>query len=337
MNYFELNEEVVSQLEQSTSWNFIGTIIIIENNWTAIEAAHDWCTGTGSELDPYIIENITINSWDIGSCITVQNSVDYFIIQNCVLYNASSNDDVGIALNNVTNGKIINNYCHNNYCGIELRDSDNNTIIANSANDNTHGIRLYNSDNNNISQNIANYNIYYGIPLYDSYNNIVSQNSVNDNDSGIYIYDSNTNMILDNIAKINRYGIYIGQSDNNTVSYNIANENDNYGIFLFDSNNNRIFLNSFSNRQNAKNNGTNNMWDNGSIGNYWDDYQGVDSNDDGIGDEPYLIQGVPVGQDNFPIWDDGIEQPTIPFGNHFLLFMIAAIVSIIILDHNRKS
>jgi len=46
------------------------------------------------------------------------------------------------------------------------------------------------------------------------------------------------------------------------------------------------------------------VWDNGSIGNYWDDYQGVDANHDGIGDTPYLISGSPGSQDNFPIWTD---------------------------------
>ena len=61
---------------------------------------------------------------------------------------------------------------------------------------------------------------------------------------------------------------------------------------------------------NAANNGKN-KWDNGVIGNYWDDYAGVDANDDGIGDTPYIIFGI--GQDNFPIWDDGddISAPVI--------------------------
>ena len=54
-------------------------------------------------------------------------------------------------------------------------------------------------------------------------------------------------------------------------------------------------------------------WDNGTIGNYWEDYNGTDSNGDGVGDSPYVITGVKwdtnvggivsvvCGQDNYPL------------------------------------
>jgi hypothetical protein len=45
-----------------------------------------------------------------------------------------------------------------------------------------------------------------------------------------------------------------------------------------------------------------NDWDNGTIGNYWDDYVGVDVNQDGIGDTPYLIDGTAGSVDNYPIF-----------------------------------
>jgi hypothetical protein len=56
-----------------------------------------------------------------------------------------------------------------------------------------------------------------------------------------------------------------------------------------------------------------NFWDNGTIGNYWADYNGTDSNGDGIGDSPYIITAVRwdntvggdvsfvAGQDNYPL------------------------------------
>jgi hypothetical protein len=55
------------------------------------------------------------------------------------------------------------------------------------------------------------------------------------------------------------------------------------------------------------------LWDNGTIGNYWDDYTGTDANGDGVGDVPYLINGSKwsndagglvnrvCGQDNKPL------------------------------------
>ncbi|MCK4382791.1 MAG: hypothetical protein KAW66_05800, partial [Candidatus Lokiarchaeota archaeon] len=45
-------------------------------------------------------------------------------------------------------------------------------------------------------------------------------------------------------------------------------------------------------------------WDNGTIGNFWDDYSGIDLNLDNIGDTPYNISGSGDSQDNFPIYGD---------------------------------
>ena len=72
---------------------------------------------------------------------------------------------------------------------------------------------------------------------------------------------------------------------------------------------NLIFYNVFSNNGlHAEDNGVNNTWDNGLIGNYWDNYIGTDSDGDGIGDTPYYISGAAGSQDNYPL----MERPTFP-------------------------
>jgi parallel beta-helix repeat protein len=66
------------------------------------------------------------------------------------------------------------------------------------------------------------------------------------------------------------------------------------------------------------------FWDNGTIGNYWGDYNGTDSNKDGIGDAPYTVNGSKwdnnisgfvsfvSGQDNYPLVEPyDIEHDTI--------------------------
>lgn len=64
---------------------------------------------------------------------------------------------------------------------------------------------------------------------------------------------------------------------------------------------NHFYYNGLPNQ--AFDNGTSNEWDNGSIGNYWSDYEGSDINGDGIGDDPYCyIEGDSNSQDNFPIY-----------------------------------
>ncbi|KKK85535.1 hypothetical protein LCGC14_2772340, partial [marine sediment metagenome] len=46
-------------------------------------------------------------------------------------------------------------------------------------------------------------------------------------------------------------------------------------------------------------------WNYTGSGNYWDDYNGTDSNDDGFGDEPYYIWGDGNNADFYPFFEDG--------------------------------
>ena len=361
-NYLEFNEKDQGQIKQSGFWNLTGSPIYIDgsatgvgaHNWTWAET-QPWCSGSGSWTDPYVIEDITIDGQGSGNCIEIRNSDAYFIIQNCSLYNSGFSDSSGIKLDNVNNGKIIENNCSdNNRIGIFLWYSDNNTLSGNTAsNNNDYGIYLIYSDNNKLSENIANNtydgialrnsddntlsgntvnNNYYGIHLFDSDSNTLSGNNANNGGGGIYIRKSNCNTLSGNTASNNAgggifliecnsstlsgniantngiYGIDVFYSNNNTLSGNTVNKNS-YGILLDTGNNNVIYKNTFiNNGANAEDNGIDNHWDNGTVGNYWDNYRGVDANDDGIGDTPYIIQGTAGSQDNYPIWTDSDDR-----------------------------
>ncbi|GAH12192.1 unnamed protein product, partial [marine sediment metagenome] len=82
------------------------------------------------------------------------------------------------------------------------------------------------------------------------------------------------NLIKENIISFNNQGITIqGYSQFNVIKNNSINNCPGYGISIQDSYNNSIYLNSFENNYiQAIEYGFSNDWDNGTIGNYWDDY-----------------------------------------------------------------
>ncbi|MFX0084361.1 MAG: fibronectin type III domain-containing protein [Candidatus Hodarchaeota archaeon] len=162
--------------------------IHIDNNWSDAKTA-GICSGSGTYSDPYRIEDMEIDSEGSGTCIWIENANDYFEIENCTILNG----EVGIKLENTTNGVMRNNtiknisgtrgldntgqyqsgYNGNNGIGILLHSSSNNILNNNTYENITggdggngglggsggaggHGIGIYflNSINNNISTNI---------------------------------------------------------------------------------------------------------------------------------------------------------------------------------------
>ena len=295
--------------------------------------------GSGTENDPYIIEN-----WDISAenahGIRVENTTAHFIIRNCYMHEGGLSYD-GIQFDNVKNGSIENNLAENNCFGsIVLVYSDNNLVKNNIVENNYFlGIRLYYSDSNRISNNTVENNglngiyfdhsdnnlisgntmenNYYGILLGYSYNNIISNNNIVWNDYlGIALGGSDNNVISNNIIGNNEFGIPLDSSNNNFILNNIVENNDN-GIYLYNSNNNLIYHNNFINNTYQVHDYGSNYWDNGypSGGNYWSDYTGTDiywgenqdiPGSDRIGDRPYYISGD-NNRDSYPLMEPWSE------------------------------
>ncbi|MHA1678212.1 MAG: right-handed parallel beta-helix repeat-containing protein [Promethearchaeota archaeon] len=153
-------------IRQGKSWNLTGNPIIIDDsdptkNWSYTAAHYDWCRGSGTLLDPYIIENVTIDGQNSTNCIEILNSNVYFIIRNCTLYN-SATYKAGLSLYKTSNGKLIDNHLSYNYIGIYLDNCNNNELKENNMTNNDAGIFLGNSNNNTLTKNRMNEN-YYGI------------------------------------------------------------------------------------------------------------------------------------------------------------------------------
>jgi parallel beta-helix repeat protein len=101
-------------------------------------------------------------------------------------------------------------------------------------------------------------------------------------------------------------GLYLGSAQNAVIKDCIVSIND-LGIHMDSaSQNNEFYHNSVSNLvTNAQDDGSGNLWDDGSSGNWWHDYDGVDVNPPyGIGDTPYDISGSAGSQDRYPITDN---------------------------------
>lgn len=173
--------------------------IHIDNNWTDTKIA-GICNGSGTYTDPYVIEDLIIDGG--GSCILIENSNEYFKIENCTVINSGGYPYEGIYFNNVENGQIINNNCSFHHNGIYLYYSSDNDILNNIANNNdASGIRLEQSNNNMISENTVKYNFNDGIYIVGSYNTI-SRNTVTHNSGpDLFAFFSDFTTFSDNTAQ----------------------------------------------------------------------------------------------------------------------------------------
>jgi len=237
--------------------------------------------------------------------IRVQASDGNIVVNNRVKDNGGN----GIYLKWSNDNRITDNDIANNeYHGISVSSSNSNEVRNNAANSNHYqGIGLWSSTDNIISNNTVNENGNNGIYLKESNDNRITDNvaSNNVNYHGISLKSSNNNEIRNNVADSNHYdGIKLRNSTDNIIANNAVTNNEDDGISLTNSNNNRIYMNNFmDNDNNVYSEDSTNIWHSPSeldyifkgntytnyLGNYWDDYTGSDTDNDGIGDSHYFI------------------------------------------------
>jgi len=245
---------------------------------------------------------------------------------NVIAGNVFNSSEIGIYCDNSNTNDIINNkFCNNFENCIKIEDADNNRMHNNTfctfadyllekGLNYSRPSYPYNVDNcvfakNCKGINITNNNIsgfdYYGLYLEDCEKTIIKNNTINHTNSAAIYLKSDNGKIMGNHLLNNRRGVEI-LGNYNTIMRNKINDSAASGIYAQPtSKGNKIYLNDFySNLVNAKERGDNN-WDNGSAGNYWDDYNWIDVEPkidnvtgDGIGDIAYTENGV---IDNYPL------------------------------------
>ena len=230
-----------------------------------------------------------------------------------------------ISKNNIIESNIIeNNDAHNIMISYGINNHIRNNILRFGGG---HGLKFENSNKNLAQNNVVVYNNEAGITIgYKSNNNSIIKNNVSyNNNEGIWLYlNSTQNHVFKNIIDSNgRSGIWLweGCDSNefmgNNISYNM------YGLAIYQwtdltSKNNLIyannfFYNGFYPHLNGFDDGFSNYWNNSEYGNYWEDYYGLDSDGDGIGDIPYILYGSAGSRDFLPLMNPYFENdpPTI--------------------------
>jgi parallel beta-helix repeat protein len=273
-----------------------------------------------SKWNTHTIENNTVN----GRPIRYYKNMNNLVVPK---YTGQ------VLLGNCTNCTVQNLNIFDVDIGIQIGVSSNITIKDNTIDNCRKGINILFSSDCNVTRNIFGsysgneYGIYtYGTGFINfSYNNIFSnvvgcwlESCINPcSITYNYFWDCGTGIIYsfvyfkfnitNNFINSQYYGIFFWLSDfggTRTVTGNIIT-GCNRGVYPdYHVDYDNFYHNSFiNNHQNAYDHWGDTTWDNGypSGGNYWDDYTGSDTNNDGIGETPYPIPGEAGAKDNYPL------------------------------------
>ncbi len=246
---------------------------------------------------------IKISSNNVSGRISLTGSSITIEYNNCSSLSCTGNSN-HILGNNLTSG-------------IETH-GDNNSISGNNL---SSGMYVRGSSNT-VSGNsvVANPSVRYGSGIgLEGNSNIILRNNLRNGDVGITMGSArtyNNTLSENNITGHSYSGIWLSGGDNNTFARNYIADNK-YGIRIggvnFHAENNVFYHNNFVNLVSATLDNSSlyaNFWDNGAEGNFWSSYNGADGNDDGIGDNPFVIDAN--AQDNYPLmYPFDIENNTI--------------------------
>lgn len=260
---------------------------------------------------------------DIDKSNTANGKPIYYLINQ---HNLTVPSDAGyIALINCTGITVQNMELSSNGQGVAVAFTTNSTIQNNNLSHNNHGIWILSSTNNTITSNnmtSCGTGIYFptrnNVP---STNNTVANNTIANNEVGIWA-DCYNNTFTNNYIANNVDGIYFSHYTSNNSFYH--NNFINNTVDVSDGGMLDIFHNASPSE---------NIWDNGTQGNYWNKYAGIDSNNDGISDEAYQI--YENNQDNCPLIEPA-DTPVIPEFSIWTIMPMLFVASVAAILGKRK-
>jgi len=271
--------------------------------------------------------SITVNHSASGNSSRGDNGVDYTNATGMFLERSGSN-------------YLLNNSIYHHYKGVYIKDNSTANILrGNNATFNWDAYLLdqdcvanelhYNTAWNNafgfillpgcnrtlLENNTAEEISVHAFQFNEADHTNATNNSATRSFSGISVDRSDHSWILNNIINDNSWGLSLSDAWNNTISGNEITNNSYAGISLESSENNLIYNNYFENLNNSFDDG-NNTWNISKTagisiiwgpylgGNFWSNYQGMDNDNDTLGDTqiPYNNTGnITNGGDYLPL------------------------------------
>ncbi|PVX23034.1 MAG: hypothetical protein CW691_11800 [Candidatus Bathyarchaeum sp.] len=207
--------------------------------------------------------------------------------------NKISGGQHGISLVGTTYSNITKNYFEQIglSSAIQLNNSTDNFVTGNYIDCCTEGIQIwYGSYNNTVSENTITNCDDPAIRLQYSSNNTVTRNDVSNSGVGTSIYVANNNTITNNNYVNNSVQFSAGEAYALTFGYNVS-------VNIINEN-------------------------------YWNNYDGTDTNSDGTGDTPYVIDEN--NQDNNPLMAP-VDIDVIPEFPSWM-FLVAGLFAVTVLS-----
>lgn len=296
--------------------NFSGTLAVEKDN-LIVDGGGYTLQGNGSltqtdgtstfiQITPYGVflanrANVTIRNLQVFGYINdfhFEGSCSHNLIEGNII---TGDSGTGIFIRgNATANQITRNTIKGLERSMYLWNSSFNLISENTLKGASMGdVVCYNGLNDTFSQNLF---VGHGLEFYQTSGNNLTGNTF----SGCMyaIQGANGAIISRNNLTSNSYALY-GLAFCKVTGNNI--QNNRQGIV--NAYNSTFYQNNFINNtlQTAYYSYTGsrssplppNVWDNGTKGNYWSNYNGTDQNGDGIGDTPYIVDAN--NQDNYPL------------------------------------